>query len=542
MPIDRSRFRATWRTVRALWFSLACFLLVAPLAAQPLEPKAELEDDETDLNVRSPRACLNRFLALGRAGRLAEAGRYLDVPKAREGARADLARQLRAVLARRGKLEPDKLSDNPAGNLADGLPASLEKVGTVVEADGLIEPLRMSRGRDGIWRFSSATVTKIEPWYAALPDRVLIERLPDWLQRPGPGDVPRWQWLSLALTTLLSLIIGFVASSLLRGALRRVSQRTHTTWDDRLLSRMRGPITVAIMISLVRAALPFLYLYERAEDLAHKSLRGAFLVMLLWAFWRLVDVAAELAWAARWSHGHAGSRALIPLARRVGKAAVAVAAGLVFIATLGYSVTSLIAGLGLGGLALALASQKTFENLFGAFSLGIDQPFREGDFVRVEELVGTVESLGLRSTKIRTLDRTIVSIPNGKLAEMRLETFAARDRLRLACILRLEYGTRSDQLRGVVSGIEGALRDHPKIWPDSITVRFKELAEYSLDIEVMAWFMTTDWAEFLTIRQNVLLEFMAVVEANGASFALPTRSVRLPDGTASGAVERRQGP
>ena len=528
MPLGWCRFERLWRAGRLLYVALACFLFAASLAAEPADPKREEDDSEADIDVRSPRASLNRYFELSRAGRFAEAGRYLDVPQAREAAREELARRLRAVIARRGKLDLSKVSENATGNLADGLPASLEKVGTVLEPDGLTEPLRMSRGKaDGTWRFSSSSVAKIDAWYAALPDRFLIERLPVWLQRPGPGDVPLWQWLALALATLTALFVGFVASSLLRRLLARLFGRTRTSWDDRLLFRLRGPITVFITLSLVRASLPFLYLYEWADDLAQRTLRGLFLATLLWTFWRLVDVAAELAWDARWSRGHAASRALIPLARRVGKAAVAIAAALVFIATLGYSVTSLVAGLGLGGLALALASQKTFENLFGAFALGVDQPFREGDFVRVDDVLGTVESLGLRSTKIRTLDRTVVSIPNGKLADMRVETFAPRDRLRLACTLKLEHGARADQLRAVIAGVEGALRAHPKLWPEGVTVRLKEIADSSLDIEVAVWFDTNDWNEFMLIRQDMLLEFMAVVEASGCSFAFPTRKVQL---------------
>jgi MscS family membrane protein len=142
----------------------------------------------------------------------------------------------------------------------------------------------------------------------------------------------------------------------------------------------------------------------------------------------------------------------------------------------------------------------------------------------VEDFVGTVESIGLRSTKIRTLDRTIITIPNGKLADMRLETFAARDRMRLACIIRLVHGTSAAQMREVLAGLEGVLRAHPKIWPDAVTVRLSELAESSLNIEVMAWFQTS-WDEFQLIRQDVLLQLVEVVEKAGCSFAYPTRTV-----------------
>src|SRR5262249_15519790 len=160
--------------------------------------------------------------------------------------------------------------------------------------------------------------------------------------------------------------------------------------------------------------------------------------------------------------------------------------------------------------AFALAAQKTVENLFGAFSIGIDQPIREGDFVNIDGVTGTVEAIGLRSTRIRTLDRTLISIPNGKLAEMRLESFAARDRLRLACTLGLVRTTSAKQMREVLAGLARVLREHPKIFPEGITVQFKQIAMSSLDVDVMAWFSTTDANEFQTIRQEVLLEFMEV--------------------------------
>jgi MscS family membrane protein len=190
-----------------------------------------------------------------------------------------------------------------------------------------------------------------------------------------------------------------------------------------------------------------------------------------------------------------------------------------------------VAGLGLGGLALALAAQKTVENLFGAFSIGVDQPFREGDFVKVEDFVGTVEAIGLRSTRFRTLDRTIVTLPNGKVADMRLESFAVRDRLRLASVIGLVYETTVAQMREVLSGFEQVLRAHPKIWPDNVVVRFREFAGSSLDIEVMAWFQTSDWREFQLIRQDVLLQFMEVVERVGTSFAFPTQTIHLDAGS-----------
>lgn len=244
---------------------------------------------------------------------------------------------------------------------------------------------------------------------------------------------------------------------------------------------------------------------------------------------RCVDVAAHVAASSAWgSRAAAGS--LVKLGARISKVGVVVLAVIALLSAWGYSVASLLAGLGIGGLAVALAAQKTVENLFGAFSIGVDQPFREGDFVKIEDFVGTVEQIGLRSTKIRTLDRTLISLPNGKLADMRLESFSARDRIRLACTLGLVYETTPAQMRSLVGALERVLRAHPKIWADAVVVRFVGFGDFSLNVDVMAWFLTSDWNEFQTIRQELLLQFMEIVEQAGSAFAFPTQTLHVVSG------------
>jgi MscS family membrane protein len=305
-----------------------------------------------------------------------------------------------------------------------------------------------------------------------------------------------------------------------------------------MADRLGGPLALAWSLAAASVMLAWLGLAQPAQVLADRLLRAGLLIVLFWSMLRAVDVALASLSRAPWAGARQGSRSLLALTGRIAKVAVAALAVVAALSELGYPVASLLAGLGLGGLAFALAAQKTVENLFGALSIGLDQPFREGDFVRVEEMVGTVEVIGLRATRIRTLDRTLVSIPNGRLADMRLESFSARDRIRLACDLGLVYDTTGDQMRTVVEGLEAALRGHPKIWPDAVVVRFKQFGASSLDIEIMAWFQTSDWGEFQAIRQGVLLQFMDVVQAAGTSMAFPTRTVHLrgsPEGHAPSA-------
>jgi MscS family membrane protein len=254
-----------------------------------------------------------------------------------------------------------------------------------------------------------------------------------------------------------------------------------------------------------------------------------------------VDVLGEILLGSPWAAGSPSARNLLQIGANISKGVIAGVGALAVLSAFGYPVSTLLAGLGIGGLAFAFGAQKTVENLFGSISLAVDQPFRVGDFVKVEDFVGTVEEIGIRSTRFRTLDRTLISIPNGNLSGQRLETFAARDRMRLAMTIGLEYGTTHAQMNEVLEGCERVLREHPKIWPDAMVVKFKEFGASSLDIEIMAWFQVPTWGDFQQCRQEVLLGFMKVVEDAGTGFAFPTRTVHLVNETAPGPGQEGEG-
>jgi MscS family membrane protein len=496
----------------------------APLAERPQPPAAP----------DSPRASLARYLDLCRDGGYAEAARYLDLPESEAARGALLARRLKAVLDRHLWVDLDSVSPLAGGDPDDGLPAATDEIGRLAAGSGPREPVRLRRLEDPDeprWLFAQATVRQIDRWYEALPDRWLRERLPEFLLRPGPRELLRWQWGALVLLFPVALLLGRLLAGLARRLLARFLARTRPAWDDAIASRLVGPATLAFALAAARLLVPALGLYAPAEAFVGRLLRSAALLTLFWAMWRVVDVAREALWSSAWARTSASALSLISVGGRLAKLIVAAFGLVAALSELGYPVAGMLAGLGLGGLALALAAQKTVENLFGSASLALDRPFGVGDFVKVEDFVGTVEAIGLRSTKFRTLDRTLVSIPNGRLADMRLESYSARDRMRLACTLGLVYGTTAEQLRRVLHGLEEVLRSHPRIWPEAVVVRFKEFGACSLDVEVMAWFETPDWSEFQLIRQEVLLRFMEVVERAGTSFAFPTRTVHVVGGT-----------
>lgn len=351
-----------------------------------------------------------------------------------------------------------------------------------------------------------------------------------FLFRTGPLGLLAWQWLALPVVILLAGVLGSLASRLTRAAFGRIARRTATPWDDAMLLRIGRPLSAAWGLGAAFVLLRALQLGVRAELVLERWLKAAGLIVFFWALSRAVDVARQMVIGSGWIQAHPNTRGLLQLGSKIGQIFLLAIGVVALLSELGYPVASLLAGLGIGGLAVALAAQKTLENLFGALALGADVPFREGDFVNVEGLLGTVESIGLRSTRLRTPDRTLVTIPNGKLAELRLETFAARDRLRFYCTLGLVLSTSADQLRTVLAGIEATLRAHPKLWPDGLSVRLKEIGSHSLLIEINAYFATTNWDELTQIREQMLLDCMGVIERAGTALALPTRTVHLVGG------------
>ena len=485
-------------------------------------PAAEAEPE-------SPRSAVAGFLDLAREGRFEKASGYLDIPGNLEGRTAELARKLKLVLDRDLWIDLEKLSGDPEGFLNDGLPADVEEVGTVKGPRGTVEHVRLvRRPRDGgaVWLFSPVTVARIPTWYDTLDNRVLLEHVPAALLRPGPRELLWWQWIAAIVLLVPAWWCGRALGWATRKVLLRIAARTSATWDEKILMKVRGPLAFAWMLLLQRGGLPLLGLYPPAEEFAVQLLKAGAIVAVFWAGFGTVSVAGELLAEAPWAAANATARSFLHFSVRFGRLLVVILGVLGAFSVLGIPVNNVLAGLGIGGIAIAFAAQKTVENFFGAVSIGVDQPLRVGDFVKAEGTLGTVESIGLRSTRIRTLDRTLVTVPNGKLADMQIETFAERDRIRMAVVVGLEYGTTAKQLRAVIAGIESLLRAHPKVWPDVI-VRFVGFGASSLDLDVWAWFQTTDFAEFRDIRQEVLLGIMEVVEEAGTSFAFPTRTVHL---------------
>lgn len=356
----------------------------------------------------------------------------------------------------------------------------------------------------------------------------MTDWIPDPLLQMGPWGLAYWQWLGSVLALAIAIVGGRLVARVLVWAAARLAARTDTKWDDEVLVRMARPLRLLGCVVGARMLLPALELPAHVDRHTKSVLFAAFGIALVWCASRLVDVVVTHLAGAPWAVERPASRGLLALAGRTVKFVLLVLAAIGFLGALGLPIASLIAGVGVGGIALAFGAKQTVENLFGAFSLGIDQPLREGDFVRTDSgVLGTVEAIGLRSTRIRTPDRTIVSMPNGRLADSRIETFGLRDRIRLHTPLSLHYTTTSAQLRAILTNIEARLRDHPKTYREDIVVKLVKLGDCAFELEVQGYFDDSDYNAFRDWRQEMLLGFVEIVEQAGSRLAYPTRALQV---------------
>jgi MscS family membrane protein len=244
-----------------------------------------------------------------------------------------------------------------------------------------------------------------------------------------------------------------------------------------------------------------------------------------WVVWRAASVLAEALVALPRLGSQSIDAHLIRLCTRLGGLALALTLVVSGANQLGIPVYGIVAGLGIGGLAIALAAQPTVENLIGGLNIFADRPIRVGSFCKYGNDSGTVETIGIRSTRIRGLNRTITTIPNAILSKMPIVNYAERDRMLIQCVLNLRYETSKEQLQYLLASLRKMLLDHPRIHPEETHVRVVGFGASSLDVEVFAYVTTRDWDEFLGIREGVFLQIMAVFESSGTTFAFPSQTL-----------------
>jgi MscS family membrane protein len=345
-----------------------------------------------------------------------------------------------------------------------------------------------------------------------------IQAMPSWLRTPAAGQAS-WKWIAAVL--ILSI---FVLSLRLIYRLSRWTSRRH------LFLQSLAQLTLPAFFLAATPAVVYLVLVQISltGNIGGEIQVVATAVMFLagaWLFWRMPPVVAEaIITSPKIAPESINAHLIRIVARLLGIVAVAIslASGA---NRLGIPVYGIVAGLGVGGLAIALAAQPTVENLIGGMSLFADKPIRIGDVCQYGTEIGTVEAIGIRSTRIRGLDRKLTTIPNAALSKMSIINFDQRDRMLIRSVVSVRYETTPEQLRYLLVKIREMLLGHPRIHHDPARARFVGFGASSLDIEVYAYVKTREWSEFLGIREDVFLRIMDIVQESGTGFAFPSQTL-----------------
>ncbi len=348
-----------------------------------------------------------------------------------------------------------------------------------------------------------------------------------------------WQHYAIAGTLLVGFfLLRRVVTRWVFGWLKRLASHTRTGFDDKLFPALEAPAATFIALVGIFAALKVLKLPVASDDVVRVAMKVAFSLCILWGLLRtlntFLDHLAEVAKARQ-----ARVTAFMPWIKKT-LVTVFVVIGVLMIAeSHGFNVRALLAGLGLGGLAFALAAQDTIANLFGSVVVAVDQPFRIGEFVRIGNFAGMVEDIGLRSTRLRAVDKSLIVIPNKTVAAEAVTNLARFTQRRVEQVIGLTYDTPPEKLDAIVEEFRGIILAEEEVDPTSVMVFFRDYSASSLDIWIVYVTKDPDFQKHMRLRQRINLAIMRAVQGKGLSFAFPTQTVELGGDTAKLFASRR---
>jgi MscS family membrane protein len=335
---------------------------------------------------------------------------------------------------------------------------------------------------------------------------------------------PLWKYLASLAYVVLAFLSAWLVNWLVTGRLKAWAARTPSKYDDILLQVVHGPIKVVTFVIVLHFGLRVFAWPTVVQDYLSKGLR----VVVAWSVTYMVIKALDLFllfWRQRTTTPEEPllDKQLLPLMRRVGKYFIILLALLVTAQNLGMEVTTLLAGLSIGGLAVGLAAQDTLANLFGAVALFMDRPCVVGDRIKVDGYDGVVEEIGLRSTRIRNLDGHLVTIPNKAMANASITNISKRPNIRTVMTIGITYDTSTEKVKLAGDIIQEVFKSHPMT--ADVWVSFNQFADYSLNFLVIHWWNSTVYKDYLAGMQEMNLMLKARFDAAGISFAFPTRTL-----------------
>lgn len=522
------RSASTVLLLAALVLSSAAQVRGVPTSKTPPAPQQEQATDP--LGRTTPRDTIVAFMHAADRDDFVAAARYMQVTESQRRNAEALARDLKTLMDRYFSQGVSSISDSPDGALDDGLPIDRERVGplTMGERKTDITLVRVTDPQGGrIWLISSETLAQV-PALRGSAARTWIERvMPPALVSHELFGISWAQWIALAaslvipllLLALISRVVIALARSILRDPARR---RVLDAWYAAIRWPTIVVLTLAVhLASTVALALPLTFRFNYGRVVLVVAI-----IALTWLMRGILTLGFARARGLVRGKDRASTQSLLLLGERMLKAIVILVALFVILTIAGLDTKTALAGLGIGGVALALGAQKTVENFLGGVFLLSDKAIAVGDLCSISNRLGWVEDITLRSVRLRTLDNSLVSVPAGVLAQAGIENFATREKILVQTLLRLRYGTSVEQLKGILESIRKLLDDDPRIESGS-RIRLIDFGQQAVELELFAYVLTADIPEFFAVREDLLLKIAGIVEAAGSGFAQPTQFIYM---------------
>jgi len=492
-----------------------------PLASSTQQPATPAPPDP--LGRSSPHGCVVGFLRAAQKEDYARAAQYLDVKKSPAEAE-QIARQLQAVLDIGLTENLDSLSREAEGNQAENLQGTRELVGTVKTDRGSLDIVVervQRRGQQPVWLFSSDTLAGIPKLSGEVRGSGLEKKLPRWMVETRVFSVPIWRWMTFAISVVVILVIAGALSRLLQWLLARALGRVLPVSGEKVIRKLRLPIFLLLLAAIVR----FFSRYSLTVLARQFWNEGAVVLLVAGITWLLIRVSDLVAaYVSQGQSSTAVARAtFVAVAVRVFKIAAVLFACVALLSRAGVNVSALLAGLGIGGIALALGAQKTLENFFGGITIVGQKALRVGDLCKIGDDMGTVEDIGLSSLKLRTFDRCVVSLPNSKVAQLSIQNFSLRDKFWLHQTFNLRHETTSEQAAAVQVRIDRLLAETKEVEKSSARVRLIDLNTMGLQMEIWAYLLLPpmDGNRCFEAQERIYLGVLKILEETGAALAIP---------------------
>lgn len=329
------------------------------------------------------------------------------------------------------------------------------------------------------------------------------------------------------LILLLALLLKKIFSKVIIVLMQKLAKKTKNTIDDSIVEVLDKPVQLAFIIIGLQAATQMLLLPPEISVFVQRVIRSLILYTLFWSAYRATDVFTALFEQRALLTADKFDDMLVSFLSN-GAKAVIIVLGAITIAQVWFSeIAGVLTGLGLGGLAFALAAQDTAKNLFGSVTIMLDRPFNIGDWVQTPSVEGTIEEIGFRSTKVRTFAQAVVTIPNSVMSNDPITNWSRMGKRRVNFQLKVSYQTTAEQLQQCIKSLRTILEEHPEVHPETIMVYFERFGENSLNIFVYFFTNTTNWQKFLEVQEDINFKIMAMLEELGIFVALPSRSVYI---------------